>query len=349
MRLVFLILLIIPAYLRAQTQSGAQAQTLSEVEFEFKQDWAHAYVESIDDSTHVIAISTYSEFRIGELMVLRSKDSAGQIIGFFEIRSIENKNSEKYVVKAKLIRHSKYALIQIGDVLNRMDLKTYHREYKGNTELILKNNEIDSSASYKSLVFMGLSTGETAQTLREGEFLVNFLGYIDYGYSENLLLGTLSLAGIFGATNFHAKYKFYESESNIFSFGSSYLQGTDSPNGVVSATLYWDSISSESVISHTNLTVALATFDRAKNLAAIKVAGTSSFQSGYEFIMDDWNRVLAGPSYNFESKSVGGYISYLWIWDHVHTLLGFGTTDVSKLVYNLEQGYYLNFDLYWRF
>jgi len=233
--------------------------------------------------------------------------------------------------------------------LQRMDFNTYHQEYKGTTELILKNTEVDSSASYKSLVFMGVSTGETAQTLKEGEFLVNFLGYMDYGYSERLLLGTLLLADLAGAPNAHAKYKFYESESNIFTMGASYLQGVDSPNGVVSATLYWDSVSSESVISHTNLTVALATFDRAKNLAAIKVAGTSSFQSGYEFVLDDWNRVLAGPSYNFESKSVGGYISYLWIWDHVHTLFGFGTTDVSKLVYNFEQGYYLNFDLYWRF
>lgn len=315
----------------------------------FRNDWARAYVQSIDSSKQVTAISSFSEFKIGEILVIQSKEAKGQIIGFLEVISVENQNSERYVIRAKLIRHSKYAMIQLGDILYRMDFDTYHPEYKGSTELIMGNKEIDSSASYKPLVFMGLNMGETAQTLKEGEFLLNIFGYLDYGYSSDLLLGTLLLADFVGAPNLHGKYKFYESESNIFSFGAGYLQSQEKPEGVVSATFFWDSISSESVISHTSLTIALATFDRAKNLTAIKGAGTSSFQSGYEFVMDDWNRILTGPSYNFENKAVGGYVTYVWIWDHVHSMLGIGTTDISKMVYNLEEGYYLNLDLYWRF
>jgi hypothetical protein len=95
--------------------------------------------------------------------------------------------------------------------------------------------------------------------------------------------------------------------------------------------------------------VALATFDKAKNFSALKGAGTSSLQSGYEFVMDDWNRVLLGPSYNFDNKTVGGSISYMWIWDHFHSMIGVSTTDISNLVYNLRDGYYFNFDMYWRF
>jgi hypothetical protein len=346
MRFVFaLFVLLLPLFLHAQSGSQYTKEQL----LGFKNDWARAYIQSIDNSVNVTAISSYMEFNIGEILVVQSKDAQGLIIGFLQVTAIENQNSERSILKAKLIRHSKYAMIQLGDVLYRMDFGTFHQEYKGTTELMLKNNEIDSSASYKGLVFMGLSSGETAQTLKQGEFLVNIFGYLDYGYSSNLLFGTLVLADLFAAPNLHAKYKFYESESNIFSFGTGYLQSQEKPEGVVSATLYWDSVSSESVISHTNLTISLATFDRAKNLTAIKGAGTSSLQSGYEFVMDDWNRVLAGPSYNFENKSVGGYISYLWIWDHMHALFGIGTTDVSRMVYNLEEGYYLNFDLYWRF
>jgi hypothetical protein len=326
----------------------AQAQVSRNDIFGFRNDWARAYVQSIQNSKNITAISSYSEFKIGDILVIQSKDNNGQIIGFLEVTATENQNSESYLLKLKLIRHSKYAMIQLGDVLYRMDFDTFHPEYKGTTELIMRNNEIDSSASYKSLVFMGLSTGETAQTLKKNEFLINFLGYVDYGYNSELLFGTLVTADFLGAPNLHGKYKFYESDSNIFSFGTGYLQSKDKPEGVVSATIYWDSISSESVISHTNLTLSLATFDEAKNLTAIKGAGSSSFQSGYEFVMDDWNRILAGPSYNFESKAVGGYVSYLWIWDHMHALFGLGTTDVSKAVFSPKEGYYLNFDLYWR-
>jgi hypothetical protein len=315
----------------------------------FKNDWARAYVQSIDSSKQITAISSYADFKLGEILVVQSKDGNGPIIGFLQVTGTESQNSERYILKTKLIRHSKFSMIQLGDVLYRMDFNTFHHEYRGTTELLMKNNDIDSSASYKSLVFMGLSSGETAQTLKQGEFLVNIFGYLDYGYNSNLTLGTLVLGDIVASPNVHAKYKFYDSESNIFSFGSGYLQSPEKPAGVVNATIYWDSVSSESVISHTNLTISLATFDRAKDLTAIKGAGTSSFQSGYEFIMDDWNRILAGPSYNFESKSVGGYVSYVWIWDHVHALGGIGTTDVSKLVYDFKDGYYLNFDLYWRF
>ncbi|RYZ63194.1 MAG: hypothetical protein EOP09_18065, partial [Proteobacteria bacterium] len=35
----------------------------------FKNDWARAYVQSIDNSTQVTAISSFSEFRIGEILV----------------------------------------------------------------------------------------------------------------------------------------------------------------------------------------------------------------------------------------------------------------------------------------
>ncbi|MBC7370351.1 MAG: hypothetical protein H7326_02230, partial [Bdellovibrionaceae bacterium] len=275
----------------------------------FKNDWARAYVQSIDSSTQVTAISSFSEFKIGEILVVQSKDGNGPIIGFLQVYATENQNSERTILKTKLIRHSKYAMIQLGDVLYRMDFNTFHHEYTGTTELILKNNDVNASASYKALTFMGLSSGETAQTLRGGELLFNVLGYFDYGFTSNFSVGTLILADVVGSANIHGKYKFYESESNIFSFGAGYLTAKDKPEGVVNATVYWDSVSSESVISHTNLTIALATFDRAKNLTAIKGAGSSSFQSGYEFVMDDWNRILAGPSYNFENKSVGGYVS----------------------------------------
>jgi len=315
----------------------------------FDNDWARAYVQSIDTATTMTILSAYSEFKVGEVLVVQSRDVSQGIIGFVQIESIMTQGDGQYHLKVRLVRHSKFAMIQLGDTLYRMDFNTYHQEYRGTTELIMKNEDPTSSASYKSLVFMGLSVGETAQTLRKDEYLINIFGYFDYGVTSRFTVGTLLPANFFQAPNAQAKYKVYESDSNIATMGMNFLQDPESNTGSLNMTLFWDSVSSESVISHTNLTLALATFDRAKNLTALKGAGTSSLQSGYEFIMADWNRVLLGPSYNFENKTVGGYVSYMWIWDHMHLLAGVSTTDISNVIYNVREGYYFNFDLYWRF
>jgi hypothetical protein len=324
-------------------------RAFAEKSLAFDNDWARGYVQTIDSARTLTVISAYSEFRLGEILVLQSRDPGQDIIGFVQIESIETRGDGQYILKARLVRHSKFAMIQLGDVLYKMDFNTFHQEYRGTTELLMSNDEPGSSSSYKSLVFMGLSAGETAQTLRENEFLINILGYLDYGVTPMFTVGTLLPANLFSAPNIHGKYRVYQSDSNITSLGLNYFQSPETSTGVVNMNLYWDSVSSESVISHTNLSLALATFDKAKNLTALKGAGTSSLQSGYEFIMDDWNRVLVGPSYNFENKSIGGYLSYIWIWDTFHALAGVSTTDISNVIYNVENGYYFNIDMYWRF
>jgi hypothetical protein len=315
----------------------------------FDNEWARGYVQSIDNAKTMTVLSAFSEFRLGEILVVQSRDPKQDIIGFVQIESIETHGDGQYILKARLVRHSKFAMIQLGDVLYKMDFNTFHREYHGSTELIIRNEDPGSSAGYKSLIFMGLSAGETAQTLRENEFLINFLGYLDYGATSKLTIGTLLPANFFSAPNIHGKYRVYQSDSNVASLGLNYFQSPETSSGVFNMSLYWDAVSSESVISHTTLSLALASFDKAKNLTVLKGAGTSSLQSGYEFIMDDWNRVLVGPSYNFENKSIGGYMSYIWIWDVFHALAGVSTTDISNVIYNVEEGYYFNIDMYWRF
>lgn len=315
----------------------------------FQNEWARGYVQSIDSAKTLTVLSAYSEFKLGEILVLQSRDPSKEIIGFVQIESIETLGDGQYILKARLVRHSKFAMVQLGDVLYKMEFNTFHREYQGTTELLMRNEDPASSASYKSLIYMGLSAGETAQTLGQNEFLINFFGYLDYGLTANLTLGTLLPANLFSAPNLHAKYRIYQSDSSVTSLGLSYFQSPETSSGSINMSLYWDSVSSESVIAHTNLSLALATFDKAKNLTALKGAGTSSLQSGYEFIMDNWNRVLVGPSYNFENKSIGGYLSYVWIWDTFHLLSGASTADISNAIYNIEKGYYLNIDMYWRF
>jgi hypothetical protein len=116
--------------------------------------------------------------------------------------------------------------------------------------------------------------------------------------------------------------------------------------------IYWDSISSESTISHTFISIALYSFEEAERATVIKSLGTSSFQSGYEFVLGNWDRVLLGPSYNFENKTLGGYLTYLKIWDRFHLGASLTTTDITEFTLFPQDGgdgYYLSVDAYWRF
>lgn len=316
----------------------------------FADDWARARVESVTGSKTLTASTIFSEFKIGEVLVVQSQDEGRLIIGFVQVQSVQKASDGLYQLQLRLIRQSKYHFIQVGDNLYRMDFSTYHDEYKGTTELFLHSDRLDASARYKPLTYMSFTSGETAQTLQENEFLINALGYFDWGVTPEWEVGSVLLTDVLQAANFHTKYKFYDSDANIFSVGTSYTQSPDTKEGVVNMAFYWDSISSESVISHIAISIALDNIAKAKNFTALKsLAATSSIQTGYEFVLSNWDRVLAGPSYNFDTKSVGGYLDYVWIWDHTHFLLGLGTTNISDAIFNFETGYFVNVDLYWRF
>ncbi len=50
-------------------------------------------------------------------------------------------------------------------------------------------------------------------------------------------------------------------------------------------------------------------------------------------ILQDWNRVLLGPSYNFEKKALGGFVSYIWVINRVHTQISVNSADITLLKY----------------
>jgi hypothetical protein len=164
-----------------------------------------------------------------------------------------------------------------------------------------------------------------------------------------LTVNTIVPADLLGAPNIAVKSQVYRSFSNVLSTSLNFSAIPNETRSVLNLNLYWDSISSESTISHTMLSVALFSFEDAENTTAIKSLGTSSLQTGYEIILDHWDRILVGPSYNFEKKSVGGYLSYLKIFDRMHISFSLNSTDIAKLKYSTTDGYFFLFDAYWRF
>ena len=230
-----------------------------------------------------------------------------------------------------------------------MDLSTQNDDYLGSTDLLIKKSHLNISSRFRPLVYQGMAIGETAQTLYEDEFLLNFLGYLFYGYKDRLTINTLVPANIVDRINIAAKAKVYETESTTLATGFSFVRLNSDGEKTINLNFYWDNLSSDALISHTFISVGLVNWDRADEAAAIKALGSSSFQSGYEVIMNDWNRFLIGPSYNFEKKALGGYLSYIWIWDRFHFQVSINATDITHMRLDPTDGYYGFFDMYWRF
>ena len=63
----------------------------------------------------------------------------------------------------------------------------------------------------------------------------------------------------------------------------------------------------------------------------------------------NWDRVLFGPNYNFDLKTVGGYLGYIAIWDTFHLETTLATTNISSGRLDASNGYYLSADMFWRY
>lgn len=301
------------------------------------------------DHQNLIIRTDYHDWLVGEVVAVQSQQEEVGIIGFLEVLRVERAPKGDYELKAKLIRNSSYHFIQSGDTVLKLDLSGDHSAYKGTTQLIIEKSDSKTAARYKPLVFQGFLIGETAQNLWKGESLLTWYGDYSYGVTDRLSLRSLIPANFYGGYNLKGKYKAYSSVATTVSTGLSLNQIPDSTESALNFDFYWDSISSESTIAHTFITLALFSFDRAEEVTAVKSLGSSSIQSGYELIMDDWSRVLVGPVYNFEKNALGGYVSYMKIWNHFHFSATISTTNVASLKVSAEDGYYGLLDAFWRF
>lgn len=308
-----------------------------------------ARVVYLVDNKTLKALSTFNDWRIGDVVALESQTPSVGIIGFVEVIGVDNQQDGTYEVTCELLRQSRLNFIQVGDQLVHLDLSSGNEKYKGTTDLIIKESDRSISAKYRPLFTQGVSVGETAETLWEDEYLVTWYGQVNYGLKRWLTVNTVVPADFLGALNAGVKTQFFRSYSNVVSSSLNFTKIPNQTRSTLNLNIHWDSISSESVISHTLLSLALFSFEEAEDATAIKSLGTSSLQTGYEFILDNWDRVLLGPSYNFEKKSVGGYLSYLKIWDKFHLSFSVNATNVATLKFSPVDGYYLLFDAYWRF
>lgn len=325
---------------------GLFSANMSQAQFLYSRG---AIVTSYIDEQYLLATSETNMWEIGEILPIISQNSKIGVFAFVEVQNIKTIRYGQYELRLKLLRQSRKYLIQKGDIIKKLDMLSYNPEFIGTTDLIVKKSELNISSKYRPLFYQGISIGETAQALYKNEFLITYLGTVSYGATDWLTLGTFLPGNVIQSPNGNFKARFWDTDSTTLAAGLSYVDLQKEDEATLNLNFYWDSISSESLISHTFLSLGLVKWDGAADAAAIKALGSSSFQSGYEVILSDWNRLLIGPNYNFERKALGGYLSYLWIYDRFHAQISVNSTDITKLKLDPREGYYGFFDFYWRF
>lgn len=308
-----------------------------------------ATIKQFIDETHLVAQSDFGEWKIGEILAVVSKNEMLGTIAFMEVVSVDYTPDGLFELTLVLQRQSRKYFISSGDFIKRLDLSTVNLNYTGATELLIHESSDNISSKYRPLAHQGFIIGDTAQTLYENEFLINYFGNIYYGFKSWLTFGTLAPINAFGRPNANFRAKLYDSESTTLSSGMSIVRLSKENEASLNLNFYWDSISSDSLISHTFLSLGLIDWTNSEDAAAIKYLTSSSFQTGYELILNNWDRFLIGPNYNFEKKALGGYVSYLWIMDRFHIQLSLNATDVTHLRLDPTDGYYGFFDVFWRF
>lgn len=271
---------------------------------------------------------------------------------------IEPLFGREYVV-LEIFRGSREGLVRPGDQIFKVHLDRDDLNYPGNTDLLLRSDSRKVAARYKYLVSQGNSIGETAETLWRNEWMMSFnrladdprlisSAFLHYGLTSRLMFGS-RLSALPRNPNLSLKLKFYEGTVNSLATGFT-LQKNDVENAeTLNLNFMWDSISSQTTISHTYLSVALRNDLFAEDDTIIKSIGTSNIQTGYEFLLDSWSRVLVGPNYNVERKILGGYLSYLMIWEHLHLQMGVHTSNFQSFKLKAEDGYSPFVEMHWRF
>ncbi len=297
----------------------------------------------------MMASSAQNDWRVGEMVTVISQNSRIGAMGFVEVVSVKEITENQYLIKLSLQRQSRQYLIQVGDFVRRLDLSSDNKDYLGTTDLLIRASEMNISSKYRPLVHQGLVIGDTAQTLYKKEILINYFGNIYYGLTSELTVGTLAPVNVLGQPNLNMRYKVYDGEATTLTTGLSFVRITKDDQASLNLNFYWDNTSSDSLISHTFLGLGLVRWDKAGDAAALKYLTSSSFQTGYEMILNNWDRFLIGPSYNFQNKALGGYLSYLFIRDRFHFQLSINATDITHIRLDPTDGYYPFFDIYWRF
>ncbi|MFN7905787.1 MAG: hypothetical protein ACK5P5_11450 [Pseudobdellovibrionaceae bacterium] len=251
-----------------------------------------------------------------------------------------------YVLEVKYL--SRKYLIQPYDLVTRVFLENYETNYIATTDLIVRKSDQNVSSRYRLLLTQGQNI-ETAETLWQKESLLFWYGLYYYGLTDRISLGTLLPGYFVQSPNLSLKTKIHNGSNNLVAMGLTAVKLPNQPVTTLNFNFMWDAINSDSNISHTFLSFAFRRYQEADDRTYIKAFGNTTLQTGHEFLLSNWSRILIGPNFNVENKTIGGYLAWVKMWDRFHLQVSLNSTNIQSVKLSDEDGYYPVIDAYWRF
>lgn len=309
---------------------------------------AHAFhqVEAhLNHQSILVRLDPGHDFIKGDrVVVLTSSKQALSAIGI--VKSV-NKEEFPPTAKVEIKELIGRQLVLVGDPVERLTeevLEQYH--VSGHISLLLgKDDEI--SSRFKELPYLGVFNSD-GHTLAKNEWLVS-IPQVQYGIGENFTVKVLTGLYLDGFANIGGKYKLMETQWGHLTFNGLVSRQVDLSDWAVLSGLVLTLPSNEKFQSHLVINVRVEGIEEDNpEVDKLNLFPASDIRTIYEYVTDDWDRWLFGPLFNFETQTVGGTLSHMWIWDTFHLNLGFATSDVSEVEFR-EDGYYLVFDFFWRF
>jgi hypothetical protein len=302
-------------------------------------------------STELLIERTHKErVQLGESLTIRSQESR-RPIGFLKVTKIyaPARNRRLYFA-GRIVSYRESSLIRPRDYVTKVDFTRAADDYPGQSNLLVAGSR-RTSARYKPLTYQGILIGETAATLGKGESLLDVLTYYSYGLTDNFSISTIAWLNLV-SPNLSLKYRVADNEVLTYSLAATatgtYGSEYEPPQADMTGSMYLDVKSNSKFISHTALKVSrrkvIGNYER---LDASQLLG-SSLRTGTEYIFDNWDRFLIGPEYNFDIRGVGGYLAYLFVWDHFHLSLNLTIRNVTNPAIGFDA--YLPYAYaFWRF
>ncbi len=303
-------------------------------------DAAQGTIRGVPSSTEVSVSETIQgSFHPGDLLLIRDQVQ-GEILGYAEVSS---RSPDSPFVLARIRSHSNNGMVRIDDVVESIDLSDFDRSKdqmsEGRHDLVIRGKR-HISAKYKPQVYLGALTGQTAATLEQNEFFIG-LGLVGFGFNESLQLSTQPVLDALGEANFQLKWQMIQNEDFRISLGLEPRYNLDSRRLIGSFSVYWDTFSNSKFLTYNQLRVTTGESELYGRRTS------AEFSVNYGYITNRWNRIIFGPNIDIQRETLGGLLSYQWIWDHFHSAFTLQARDFTNLKFG-NDGYLVYLDFWWR-
>ena len=310
--------------------------------------WAQAFhqVDSfINHRTIVVTLETDHNFQESDRILiislpLKKLSALGSVV-----KITESESQEVAIVAVDELFGEE--LIIPGDAMVKLTKETL-QEYNLTAHISLFLDKEESvPARYKDLPYLGLFNSD-GHTLSKKEWLVS-IPQVQYGMSDRWTVKFLNSLLLDGFINAGLKTQLMRNPWGHLSMNTLVARQVNRDDWVTVAGLVLTLPSNQKHQTHLIINARIEGINEDNpEVDKLNLFPASDIRTIYEYIRDDWNRLLFGPLFNFQSQTVGGTISHMWIWNSFHLNLGLATQDVTELKFGTE-GFYPVFDFFWRF